>query len=78
MINWRALLPSFGVVVAFATAAVCTRWSEAAYVGVRLSVMAQKGHIAVGGVCLVVCLLSCYTLERRQFAGTASMLRRRQ
>ena len=58
MMNWRALLPSLGVMVAFAAAAICTRWSEAAYDGVRLSVMAQKGHIAVGGVCLVACLLS--------------------
>jgi oligosaccharide translocation protein RFT1 len=69
MMNWRALLPSLGVVVAFAAAAVCTRWSEAAYAGVRLSVMAQKGHIAVGGVCLVVCLLSwCVSLLSKWIA----------
>ena len=60
MINWRALLPSLGVVVAFAAAGVCTRWSEVVYAGVRLSVMAQKGHIAVGCICLIVRLLSWY------------------
>jgi len=69
MINWRALIPSLGVVVAFAAAAVCTRWSEAGYAGVRLSVMAQKGHVAVGGVCLIGCLLSwCVPLLYRRMA----------
>jgi len=60
LITWRALLPPTGVLVAFAAAAICARWSEGAYTGVKLSVMAQKGHIAVGGICLVVCLLSWY------------------
>jgi oligosaccharide translocation protein RFT1 len=58
LMSWRALLPPTGVVVVFAAAGVCTRWSEAAYGGVGLSVLAQKGHIAVGGICLVACLIS--------------------
>jgi oligosaccharide translocation protein RFT1 len=57
LIGWSNLIPPRGVVVAFVAAAVCTRWSAAAYAGVRLSVLAQKGHIVVGGVCLVGCLL---------------------
>jgi len=77
LIGWSALLPQRGVIIAFAAAAVCTRWSEAAYAGVRLSVLAQKGHIAVGGVSLIICLLSCYAFERHRFAGTAAILRRR-
>jgi oligosaccharide translocation protein RFT1 len=58
LIGWSTLLPQRGVIIAFAAAAVCTRRSEAAYAGVRLSVLAQKGHIAVGGVSLIICLLS--------------------
>ncbi|KAF8491180.1 Rft-1-domain-containing protein [Russula emetica] len=58
LISWSALVPPWGVVIAFIVAAICTRWSEAAYDGVKLSVVAQKGHIAVGGICLTVCLLS--------------------
>jgi oligosaccharide translocation protein RFT1 len=58
LIRWSALLPPSGVMVAFAAAALCTRWSEAAYAGVKLSVITQTGHIAVGGICLVACLLS--------------------
>jgi len=77
LIRWSALLPPSGVMVAFAAAALCTRWSEAAYAGVKLSVIAQMGHIAVGGICLLACLLSCYALEHHQFAGTAATLRRR-
>jgi len=69
MINWRVLLPSLGIVVAFAVVVVCTRWSEATYAGVRLSVMAQKGHVAMGGICLIACLLSwCMSLLYRQMA----------
>jgi len=60
LMSWRALLPSLGVVATFAAAAASTRWSEAAYTGVKLSVIAQKGHIAVGVVCLIACLLSWY------------------
>jgi len=77
LIGWSALLPQRGVLVAFAAAAVCTRLTAAAYAGVRLSVLAQKGHIAVGGVWLIICLLSCYAFERHRFAGTAAILRRR-
>ena len=58
LISWSALLPPSGVVLTFAAAALHTRWSEAAYTGARLSVIAQKGHIAVGGMYLVICLLS--------------------
>ena len=58
LISWGALLPPWGVLSAFAAAAICTRWSEAAYDGVKLSVFQQKGHVTVGGVCLIVCLLS--------------------
>ncbi|KAI0249062.1 Rft-1-domain-containing protein [Lactifluus subvellereus] len=76
LIGWKGLLPPMGVVVAFVAAAVCTRWSAAAYAGVKLSVFAQKGHISVGGVCLVGCLLACYAFERRRFAGTVAVLRK--
>ena len=53
-------MPPWGVVIAFIVAAMCTRWSEAAYDGVKLSIVAQRGHIAVGGICLIICLLSWY------------------
>ena len=58
--SWRAILSSLGVVATFAAVAASTRWSEAAYTGVKLSVIAQKSHIAVGVVCLIACLLSWY------------------
>ena len=58
LIGWNELLPPMGIVVAFVAAAVCTRWSAAAYADVKLSVLAQRGHVAVGGVCLVGCLLA--------------------
>jgi oligosaccharide translocation protein RFT1 len=58
LVGWSALLPPWGVLSAFAVAAICTRQSEVAYDGAKLSVVRQKGHIALGGVCLVVCLLS--------------------
>ncbi|KAH9031482.1 Rft protein-domain-containing protein, partial [Lactarius hengduanensis] len=44
-----ALRPPLGVLVAFAAAAVCTRWSAAAHADVRLSLCAQRWHIALGG-----------------------------
>ncbi|KAH9042584.1 hypothetical protein EDB85DRAFT_2285657 [Lactarius pseudohatsudake] len=47
-----ALRPPLGVLVAFAAAAVCMRWSAAAHAGVRLSLWAQRWHIALGGACL--------------------------
>ncbi|KAI9507618.1 Rft-1-domain-containing protein [Russula earlei] len=77
LIGWNVLVPPTSVLTAFAAAAICTRWSEAAYTGVRLSVTAQKGHIVTGGVCLIFCLLSCYAFERHRFAGTIAILRRR-
>ena len=58
LISWNVLVPPWGVVLAFAAAAICTRWSEAAYDGVKLSVIAQKGHVTVGGISLTVCLLT--------------------
>ncbi|KAI0301226.1 Rft-1-domain-containing protein [Multifurca ochricompacta] len=76
LIGWNALLPPFKVVLVFAAAAVCTRWSAAANSNVRLSVTSQKGHIAMGGVCLVACLIACYAFERHRF-GMVAVLRRR-
>ena len=58
MISWGVLLLPTGIVIMFATAAIYTRWSDAAYAGVRLSVLSQKAHIAMGGDCLIVRLLS--------------------
>jgi oligosaccharide translocation protein RFT1 len=58
LISWRSLLPPKGVIFTFAAAAIITRWSEMAYTGVKLSVFSQKGHIALGGFCLVLCLFS--------------------
>jgi len=52
-----ALRPPLGVLAAFAAAAACTRWSAAAHADVRLSLGAQRGHVALGGVCLGVCLV---------------------
>ncbi|KAH9022329.1 Rft-1-domain-containing protein [Lactarius pseudohatsudake] len=52
-----ALRPPLGVLVAFAAAAVCTRWSAAAHADVRLSLLAQRWHVALGGACLGVCLV---------------------
>ena len=55
-----ALCPPLGVLAAFAAAAACTRWSATAHVNVRMSLMAQRGHVALGGVCLGVCLVAWY------------------
>ncbi|KAH9032835.1 Rft-1-domain-containing protein [Lactarius hengduanensis] len=71
-----ALRPPLGVLVAFAAAAVCTRWSAAAHADVRLSLWAQRWHVAMGSACLGVCLVVCYMLERRRFLRTIAVLRR--
>ncbi|KAH8992548.1 Rft protein-domain-containing protein [Lactarius hatsudake] len=71
-----ALRPPLGVLVAFAAAAVCTRWSAAAHADVRLSLWAQRWYVALGGACLDVCLVVCYVLERRRFLRTITVLRR--
>ena len=52
-----ALCPPLGVLVAFAAAAACTRWSATAHADVRMSLGPQRGHVALGGVCLGVCLV---------------------
>ncbi|KAH8984422.1 Rft-1-domain-containing protein [Lactarius akahatsu] len=54
-----ALRPPLGVLVTFAAAAVCTRWSAAAHADVRLSLWVQRWHVALGGACLLVCLVVC-------------------
>ncbi|KAH9057515.1 Rft-1-domain-containing protein [Lactarius vividus] len=73
-----ALRPPLGVLVAFAAAAVCTRWSAAAHADVRLSLWAQRWHVALGGACLGICLVVCYVLERRRFSRTIAVLRSRK
>ncbi|KAH8984425.1 Rft-1-domain-containing protein [Lactarius akahatsu] len=71
-----ALRPPLGVLVTFAAAAVCMRWSAAAHVDVRLSLWAQRWHVALGGACLGVCLVVCYVLERRRLLRTIAVVRR--
>ena len=51
------LCPPLGVLVAFAAAAACTRWSATAHADLRMSLGPQRGHVALGGVCLGVCLV---------------------
>ena len=53
-----ALCPPLGVLAAFAAAAACTHWSATAHARVQLSLRAQRGHVAVGGICLGVCLIA--------------------
>ncbi len=53
-----ALCPPLGVLAALAAAAACTRWSATAHADVRLSLVAQRGHVALGGVCLGICLIA--------------------
>lgn len=53
-----AMCPAFGVLAAFAGAAACTRWSAAAHADVKVSLGAQRGHVALGGVCLGICLIA--------------------
>jgi oligosaccharide translocation protein RFT1 len=56
-LSFAALCPPLGVPAAFAAAAACTRWSATAHADVRMSLRAQRGHVALGGVCLGVCLV---------------------
>jgi oligosaccharide translocation protein RFT1 len=53
-----ALCPPLGVLAAFAAAAACTRWSATAHADVRVSLGALRGHVALGGVCLGICLVA--------------------
>ena len=53
-----ALCPPLGVLVAFAAAAACTRWSATVHADVRISLGAQRAHVALGGVCLGICLVA--------------------
>jgi len=75
LIGWSALLPQRGAVVAFAAAAACTRLSAAAYVGVRPSVLAQKGHIIIGGIWLIICLLSWCVLLFHSWKDCSILMR---
>ncbi|KAH8987616.1 Rft-1-domain-containing protein [Lactarius akahatsu] len=61
--------------LAFAAAAVCTRWSADAHADVRVLLRTQRWHVALGGGCLGVCLVVCYVLEWRQFSRTILVLR---
>ncbi|KAH9054029.1 Rft protein-domain-containing protein [Lactarius deliciosus] len=72
------LRPPLGVLVAFAAAAVCTRWSAAAHADVWLSLWAQRWHVGLGWACLGVCLVVCYVLEPRRFLRTIADLRSRK
>ncbi|ETW81859.1 multidrug flippase [Heterobasidion irregulare TC 32-1] len=77
VVGWRGAVPPKRVLVVFALAAGVTRWSERVYRDVPLSIIAQSGHVAVGGVCAVGCLLACFFFEKAKIAEVSAVLRRR-
>lgn len=77
VVGWRGAVPPKRVLIAFALAAGVTRWSERVYRDVPLSIIAQRGHVAVGGVCAVGCLLACFFFEKAKIAEVSAVLRRR-
>lgn len=56
MVDWRRAAPPLPVLAAFAAAGVAVRVSAQAHVGVPVSLLAQKGHVAAGVVGVLGCL----------------------
>ena len=58
MVDWRRASPPLPVLVSFAAAGVAVRVSARAHAGVPVSLLAQKGHVALGAVCVLGCLVT--------------------
>ena len=58
MIRVRRAIPPHAVLGAFATSAVITRWTRAAFEHHPSTLRGQIGHVGIGGVCVVACLLA--------------------
>ena len=56
LIRWQRMLPPPPVFIAFSVAAVVTRWS--AKVHHDMPIYSQLGHVSVGIVCIVGCLIT--------------------
>ncbi|KAH9947634.1 Rft-1-domain-containing protein [Amylocystis lapponica] len=78
LVSWRKVVPPGAVVAAFAVSAVLTRWSEAVCTSAhRGTVRDQAGHVAIGAVCALGCLCTCFVLERATLMNIYASLRRR-
>ena len=56
LVRWQRMLPPPPVFIAFSVAAVVTRWS--AKVHHDMPIYSQLGHVSVGIVCIVGCLIT--------------------
>ncbi|KAI0312414.1 Rft-1-domain-containing protein [Amylostereum chailletii] len=73
----REVIPPVSVLSVFVAAVAITRWSAKLHESIPLTLWAQKRHIAVGGVCGVICILACFVVERTRFKETFAVLRRK-
>ena len=57
-VEWGSAVPPLPVLASFAAAGAAVRVSAGAYVGAPVNLLAQKGHIAVGVVGVLGCLVT--------------------
>ncbi|KAI0628828.1 Rft-1-domain-containing protein [Trametes polyzona] len=74
-VGWRRVVPPVPVLTVFVTAGALVRGSAAAYRDVPLSLVAQKGHLAVGVVSVLGCLVTCVIFERKTVMRLVASLR---
>ncbi|TBU40050.1 Rft protein-domain-containing protein [Dichomitus squalens] len=72
----RRVVPPAPVLAAFAAAGLAVRVSARAYEDAPVSIFAQKGHIAVGVVGVLGCLVTCVVCERRSVMQLVDSLRK--
>ena len=58
VVKARKTVPPLPVLGVFVAAATATRWSARVHEGVALGLYAQKGHVALGGGCVLTCLIA--------------------
>ncbi|KAI8974226.1 Rft-1-domain-containing protein [Trametes punicea] len=75
-VYWRRALPPLPVLAVFGAAAAAVRGSAAANRDVPLNLVAQRGHLVVGIICLLGCLVTCLALERKTVTQLISPLRK--
>ncbi|KAI0738050.1 Rft-1-domain-containing protein [Daedaleopsis nitida] len=74
-VDWRRAAPPLPVLASFAAAGAAVRASARAYADVPVNLLAQKGHITLGAVGVLGCLLTCVVFERRSVMELVRSLR---
>ncbi|RPD55696.1 Rft-1-domain-containing protein [Lentinus tigrinus ALCF2SS1-6] len=75
-VEWRRAVPPLPVLTSFAAAGAAVRVSARAHVGAPVNVLAQTGHVAVGVVGVLGCLVTCVLFERRSVMQLVDSLRK--